>query len=100
LAVLESPKVSETEMEAFASMKNIQESVLRAIATKRKYIKLYPVIKALATNPKTPMEVGLPLLSHLLIKDLRGLAMNKNVNDAVRKLAVKLFRLKTERQRD
>jgi hypothetical protein len=100
LAVLESPKVSETEMEGFASMKNIQESVLRAIATKRKYIKLYPVLKALATNPKTPLDVGLPLLSHLLVKDLRGLAMNKNVNDAVRKLAVKLFRLKTERKTD
>jgi hypothetical protein len=100
LAVLESPKVSDTEMEAFASMKNIQESVLRAIATKRKYIKLYGVVKALATNPKTPLDVALPLLSHLLIKELRGLGMNKNVNEAVRKLAVKLFRLKTERKRD
>jgi len=98
LAVLESPKISDTEMEAFASMKNIQEAVLRAISTKRKFIKLYGVVKALAANPKTPLDVALPLLSHLLIKDLRGLAMNKNVNESVRKLAVKLFRLKTERK--
>ena len=41
LAVLESPKVNEGEMEAFAAMKNIQETVLRAIASKRKYIKNY-----------------------------------------------------------
>jgi hypothetical protein len=100
VAVLESPKVSDSEMESFASMKNIQESVLRAIATKRKYIKLYPVIRALANNPKTPLDVALPLLSHLLIKDLRGLAVNKNVNEAVRKLAIKLFRVKTERKTD
>jgi len=100
VAVLESPKVSEKEMENFASMKNVQETVLRAISTKRKYIKLYGVLKALAINPKTPLDVGLPLLSHLMIKDLRILAMNKNVNETVRKSASKLFLLKTERKRD
>ena len=36
LAVLESPKVTDTEAEMFASMKNVQESVLRGIAAKRK----------------------------------------------------------------
>jgi hypothetical protein len=100
LAVLESPKVSETEMEAFASMKNIQESVLRAISTKRKYIKVYGVMRALANNPKTPLDVALPLLAHLLIQDVRALAMNKNVNETVRKLALKLYRIKNERKQD
>ncbi len=33
VAVLESPKVSEQEMESFANMKNVQEVVLRGIAT-------------------------------------------------------------------
>ena len=32
VAVLESPKVSEQEMESFANMKNVQEVVLRGIA--------------------------------------------------------------------
>jgi hypothetical protein len=100
LAVLESPKVSDLEMESFAAMKNIQESVLRAISTKRKYIKLYGVIRALVNNPKVPLDVSLPLLRHLLIKDLRGLAVNKNVNETVRKLATKLFRAKNERNKD
>lgn len=98
LAVLESPKISDTEMESFASMKNIQESVLRAISTKKKFIKLYAVLKALVNNPKVPLDVALPLLPHLLIKDLRALSMNKNVNEAVHKLSVKLFRMKTERK--
>jgi hypothetical protein len=100
LAVLASPKVNETEMEAFAAMKNIQESVLRAIAANRKNLKRYGVVKTLASNPKTPLDVALPLLSHLLIKDLRALAMNKNVNETVRKIALKFFRAKTERKRD
>ncbi len=47
LAVLESPKVNDSEMETFAAMKNIQEAVLRAISTKRNYIKNYGVVRAL-----------------------------------------------------
>jgi hypothetical protein len=100
LAVLESPKVNDAEMETFAAMKNVQETVLRTISTKRNCIKNYGVLRALVNNPKTPLDVVLPLLAHLLIKDLRALAVNKNVNDTVRKLAVKLFRVKTERKKE
>ena len=100
LAVLESPKVNEVEMETFAAMKNIQESVLRAISTKRNYIKNYGVLRALASNPKTPLDVVLPLLAHLLAKDQRVLGMNKNVNETVRKMALKFYRAKTENHKD
>lgn len=100
LAVLESPKVNDAEMETFAAMKNVQETVLRAIANKRNYMKNYGVLRALVNNPKTPLDVALPLLAHLLVKDLRAMAVNKNVNETVRKLAVKMFRVKTERKRD
>jgi pentose-5-phosphate-3-epimerase len=100
LAVLESPKVNESEMESFAAMKNVQETVLRAISTKRNYIKNYGVLRALVNNPKTPLDAALPLLAHLLVKDLRSLAINKNVNETIRKLALKMFRTKVERKRD
>jgi hypothetical protein len=99
LAVLESPKVNDSEMETFAAMKNIQESILRAIAGKRKYIKNYGVVCALVNNPKTPLDSALPLLGHLLIKELRSLAINKNVNETIRKMALRLFRAKTERKK-
>ena len=98
--MLESPKVNDSEMETFAAMKNIQESVLRAISTKRNYMKNYGVLRTLVNNPKTPLDVALPLLAHLLTKDLRGLAVNKNVNETVRKMAMKRFRLKTQRGKD
>jgi hypothetical protein len=100
LAVLASPKVSESEMEAFAAMKNIQETVLRAIATNRKNMKNYGVVRSLSNNPKTPLDAALPLVAHLLIKDLRSLTINKNVNETVRKQAMRLFRIKTERKKD
>jgi hypothetical protein len=100
LAVLESPKVTDREMESFASMKNIQETVLRAISTKRKYMKNYLVLRALVNNPKTPLDVTLPLLAHLMVKDVRALAINKNVNETVRKVAMKIYRKKMERKID
>jgi hypothetical protein len=99
LAVLESPKVNDAEMETFAAMKNVQETVLRSISTKRNYMKNYGVLRALVSNPKTPLDVALPLLAHLLVKDLRSLAINKNVNETVRKLGLKMFRAKTERKK-
>jgi hypothetical protein len=98
-AVLESPKLTENEVETFASMKNVQECVLRGIAMKRKFIKMYGVVKALASNPRTPIDIGLPLLNHLLINDLRALSMNKNVSDTIRKLAMKNYKLKTSPQK-
>ncbi len=100
LAVLDSPKVNDAEMESFAAMKNVQESVLRAIAGKRQCMKNYGVLRTLVNNPKTPIDVSLPLIQHLLVKDQRSLAVNKNVNETVRKSALRLWRLKTERKRD
>lgn len=94
LAVLESPKVTDTEAEMFASMKNVQEAVLRGIAAKRRYIKNYAVIRALIANPRAPLDLTLPLMPHLLVMDLKHLSMNKNVSDLLRKLAQKMFREK------
>jgi hypothetical protein len=100
LAVLESPKINDSEMEAFAAMKNVQEAVLRTIAGKRNYMKNYGVLRTLVSNPKTPLDVTLPLLPHLLVKDTRALSVNKNVNETLRKMALKLFRTKTERKKE
>ena len=94
LAALESPKLTENEVEIFASMRNVQEIVLRTIAMKRRFMKVYAVVKALVNNPRTPMDVALPLLNHLLVNDLRILAANKNVGDTIRKLASKLYNQK------
>lgn len=100
LAVLDSPKVNESEMETFAAMKNVQEAVLRQISRKRNYMKNYGVLRVLINNPKTPLDVALPLLAHLLIKDLRALSINKNVNETLRKMGRKMFLAKTERKHD
>ena len=96
LAVLESPKVTDSEVERFAAQKNVLEAVLREISMKRRFIKQYPIVRSLTFNPRTPIDVSLGLLKNLLIQDLRHLAGNKEVSDTVRKLATKMFRQKLD----
>ena len=96
LAVLESPKISDSEVEHFAGQKNVLEAVLRAIPMKRRFAKQYSVLRNLVFNPRTPLDVSLGLMKHLLVQDLRNLSGNKEVSDTVRKLALKMFKQKTE----
>ncbi|MGA8149657.1 MAG: hypothetical protein WB952_01675 [Terriglobales bacterium] len=96
LAVLESPKVTDGEIEKFASQKNVLEAVLRAIPLKRRFMKMYPVVRNLTFNPRTPIDVSLGLMKNLLVHDLRNLSGNKEVSDTVRKLAMKMFRTKLD----
>lgn len=94
-AVLQSPKLSDAEVETFAGMKNVQESVLREIARNRKFIKNYGVVRQLVNNPRTPIDIGLPLQNHLLVNDLKALSMNKNIGDTLRKAALKKYKEKS-----
>jgi len=96
LSVLESPKVTDSEVERFASQKNVLEAVLREISMKRRFVKQYPIVRNLVFNPRTPIDVSLGLLKNLLIQDLRNLAGNKEVCDTVRKLATRMFRQKLD----
>src|SRR5579872_297640 len=92
LAVLESPKITDSEVEKFASQKNVLEAVLRGITMKRRFIKQYAILRNLTFNPRTPIDVSLGLIKHLLTADLRNLQGNKEVSDTVRKLATRMFR--------
>jgi hypothetical protein len=96
LAVLESPKISDSEVEKFATQKNVLEAVLRAIPMKRRFVKNYAVVRNLTFNPRTPLDVSLALIKHLLVTDLRHLSGNKEVSETVRKLALKMFKQKLE----
>jgi hypothetical protein len=98
LAVLDSPKVSETEVEAFALQKNVLESVLRAIPMKRKFAKNYNITRNLVFNPRTPLDLSLGLMKNLLIHDLKNLSGNKEVSDTIRKLALRMYKQKMEKK--
>jgi len=95
-AVMQSPKLSENEVENYASMKDICEDALRVITLNRKFMKLYVVVRALVNNPRTPIDVGLHLLPRINEFDLKRLAFNRNVSDVIRHTAEKIVRRKEE----
>ena len=94
-AVLESPKLTDTEVDNFAALKNVSENVLRVIGGKRKFLKRYSVVRVLVNNPKTPVDMALTLVPRLMVNDLKNLCRNRDVSETVVKLAVKLFRERT-----
>ena len=98
LAVLDSPKVSDGEVENFAQQKNVLEAVLRAIPLKRRFAKNYAVVRNLVFNPRTPLDLSLGLMKNLLIHDLKNLSGNKEVADTIRKLALRMFKQKMEKK--
>jgi hypothetical protein len=89
LAVLSSPKLTISEVEAFARAGNVAEDCLRTIAFCRAWMKNYNVVAALSRNPKTPIAISLNLLARLTEKDLRTLSTDRNVPDVLRVTARK-----------
>ncbi len=93
-AVLSSPKLTESEVEAFAKMANVSEDVLRTIATNRTWVKNYGVIAGLTRNPKTPPGISMQMVQRLNERDLKMLAIDRNVPEGVRLAARKFVRPK------
>ncbi len=98
IAVLESPKISDGEVESIALQKNVLESVLRAIPMKRRFAKNYSIMRNLVYNPRTPLDLSLGLMKKLLIHDLKNLSGNKEVSDTIRKVALRMFRQKMDKK--
>jgi hypothetical protein len=96
LAVLDAPKISDGEVEKFALQKNVLEAVLRQIPLKRRFMKNYVVVRNLVSNPRTPLDLGLGLMKHLLTQDLKNISTNKEVSETVRKLAMKMYKQKLD----
>lgn len=91
-AVLQSPKLSEQEVEGFAGLTSLGEEVLRVISKNRAFRKNYIIMRRLVTNPKTPLDVSLHLLPQIHTPDLKMLGSNKNIPETLRSSAVKMHR--------
>ena len=98
-AVLSSPKLSETEVEAFARMSNVSEDVLRTISMNRSWMRKLAVATALVKNPKTPPAISLTLLPRMNQRDVKNLSIDRNVPEALRLNARKLMQKQQDRQK-
>jgi hypothetical protein len=88
-AVLSSPKLTGQEVEAIAKMTSVGEEVLRVIGTNRQWTKSYGVVAGLVRNPKTPVAIALNLLQRVHDRDVKLLALDRNIPEPVRMAARK-----------
>ena len=97
LAVLNSPKITEQEVEMVAKSRGISEEVLRVIARKREWLGNYAIKLGLVGNPKTPIGIALTHLSSIKARDLGFLAKDRGVPEAIRTAAQRLMRARQEK---
>lgn len=90
-AVMRNPRMSEQEAEAIAGMRNVDEEVLRLLATRRDFMSKYNIMLTLTRNPKAPIGVVLPFINRLTLRDLKALKDDKGVQQVIREMARKTY---------
>ena len=76
----------------FAGMKSLSDEVLRRIGNHKEWTKRYGVIANLVKNPRTPLGISIGLVSRLNPRDIKGLAVDRNVPEVIRKQAQKFLK--------
>lgn len=99
-AVLQSPRISEQEIESFAAVSTLSEDVLRQIANNKFLRKNYTIGHNLVFNPKTPLDITLHLLPNMNLPDLKALTMNRNIPETLRKMAGRLLIQRSRRKEE
>ncbi|MFH1574725.1 MAG: HEAT repeat domain-containing protein [Acidobacteriota bacterium] len=86
-SVLQSPKLTDAEVETFSAMRNVSDDVLRQVGTSKEWIKSYGVVQNLVKNPRTPPMIAQHLLFRLRTRDLSLVVRDRGVPEAVRRNA-------------
>jgi molecular chaperone DnaK (HSP70) len=69
---------------AMAAGKNVSDEVLRGIGNHWEWTKRYEVINSMVRNPRTPIGLALNLVLRLGPRDIKSLAVDPSVPDAIR----------------
>jgi regulator of extracellular matrix RemA (YlzA/DUF370 family) len=92
--VIHNPRITDHEIENISAMRQVSEEVLRIIGNNRQWARSYPIIHNLARNPRTPMATAVQILTRIRTKDLKSIALNRNVSEAVRRQAYRLSEMR------
>jgi hypothetical protein len=83
IAVVKSPKIQESEIEAISKSRQVSDDVLRQIAATKEWMKSYTIKLNLVSNAKCPLPISMKLLSHIRELDLRKLSKSKNISSQI-----------------
>jgi len=92
-AVIGSPRLTDPEIESFSAMKNISDEILRKIARHKEWMKRYVIVSNLVRNPRTPIGISMGLVPRLTPRDMKHVANDRNVPEAIRKTAQKFVKV-------
>jgi hypothetical protein len=91
VAAIKAPGVTEIEAARYAGSSSLPEEVIRYIASRRDWTRLYSIKLSLTLNAKTPVIEASRILPYLREKDLARVAKSKGVSSAVVAQARKLM---------
>jgi len=95
IAVLQSNPVSDSDIEQYARSRNVVPDVLEFISKQRPWVGKYQVMLNLTCNPRTPLPIALRLINQVSVRDLRNMGKDRNLPEAVRSSALRLFKVKS-----
>lgn len=82
-AAIRSPRMTDNEVAGLAKSRNLNDEVMRIIASNREWTKSYTVKLALVMNPKCPVNFSVKFMNFLQEKDLRHLVKSKDVPQVI-----------------
>lgn len=98
LSVLRNGRLTDSEVESIASMRNVSDEVLRVVGINREWAKNYVTMANLVRNPRTPPGISTNFVPRLNNKDLKKISSDRNVPEIIRKAAKRTFDLRTQQQ--
>lgn len=96
-AVIKSPKLTDTEILAFAKSRSVSDEVLRLIAMKKEWMRSREMISALVNNPRTPIGISMQLMNRLNDKEVADLSKSKAVPAALSSAAKRMVMQKAHK---
>lgn len=92
--ILNNPGLTEDQVVRIAAKRPTSDKVLRVIAQNKKWSSRYRVQRALISNPYTPTEISVRLLTMMMKQDLVEIRDDTSLHIELRKAAAELIRKK------
>ncbi|HEX4439344.1 MAG TPA: hypothetical protein VH854_04685 [Thermoanaerobaculia bacterium] len=91
MAVLNCEAITLAEVESFCVMRHLNTDLFQAISKTREWIRKPKIQLALVSNPAVPINITLPLVKFLGIRELRILSRDRNLPEVIRTAAGKVL---------
>lgn len=92
--ILNNPGLTEDQVVRIAAKRPTSDKVLRVIAQNKKWSSRYRVQRALASNPYTPTEISIRLITMMMKQDLVEIRDDTSLHIELRKAAAELIKKK------